>query len=92
MLRGAHRGTHGSPREFALSSNVAVGEGGGSIGGEGGCGKGGDRGKGDGGGGVTWTWTSMTIGVAGGSSMVIPNTLLIASRAFVCKATAADPT
>eukprot|EP00964_Phaeocystis_antarctica_P033967 scaffold19292_cov49-Phaeocystis_antarctica.AAC.1 len=34
----------------------------------------------------------MADGVAGGSSMVIPNTLLIASRAFVCKITAADST
>ena len=64
---------------------------------EGSGGEGGDRGNGDGGGGqgadrVTWTWTSMTSGVAGGSSMVIPNTLLIASRAFVCKTTAADLT
>eukprot|EP00964_Phaeocystis_antarctica_P153792 scaffold122199_cov33-Phaeocystis_antarctica.AAC.1 len=39
---------------------------------------------------MTWTWTSVTDGVAGGSSMVTPNTMLIASRAFVCKATAAD--
>eukprot|EP00964_Phaeocystis_antarctica_P028363 scaffold15995_cov66-Phaeocystis_antarctica.AAC.1 len=34
----------------------------------------------------------MTDGVAGGSSMVTPNTLLIASRGFVCKAIAADST
>ena len=42
---------------------------------------------------MTWTnMTSMTDGVAGGSSMVTPNTLLIASRAFVCKVLAADST
>ena len=41
---------------------------------------------------MTWTLTSMTDGTAGGSSMVTPNTLLIASRDFVCKATAADLT
>eukprot|EP00964_Phaeocystis_antarctica_P160472 scaffold132097_cov54-Phaeocystis_antarctica.AAC.1 len=34
----------------------------------------------------------MTNGVTGGSSMVTPNTLLIASRAFVCSALAADST
>merc|ERR1712086_699876 len=35
---------------------------------------------------------TMTDGLAGRSSMVIPNTLLIASRAFICKITAADST
>eukprot|EP00964_Phaeocystis_antarctica_P164096 scaffold141528_cov96-Phaeocystis_antarctica.AAC.1 len=35
---------------------------------------------------------STTDGAAGGSSMMTPNTLLIASRVFVCKATAADST
>ena len=67
---------------FALSSDVAVGEDGGGVGGEGGGGEGGggDRGNGNGGGGegasrVTWTGTSMTSGVAGGSSMVTPSTL-----------------
>eukprot|EP00964_Phaeocystis_antarctica_P085799 scaffold54261_cov60-Phaeocystis_antarctica.AAC.2 len=34
----------------------------------------------------------MTDGAAGRSSMVTPSTLLIASRAFVCKTTAADST
>ena len=34
----------------------------------------------------------MTEGAAGGSSMVIPNALLIASRVFVCKATVAVST
>eukprot|EP00964_Phaeocystis_antarctica_P107851 scaffold72519_cov51-Phaeocystis_antarctica.AAC.1 len=34
----------------------------------------------------------MTNGAAGGSSMVTPNTLLIASRALFCKTTAADST
>eukprot|EP00964_Phaeocystis_antarctica_P032300 scaffold18286_cov49-Phaeocystis_antarctica.AAC.1 len=34
----------------------------------------------------------MTDGAAGGSSMVTPNALLIASRAFVCKTNAADST
>ena len=41
---------------------------------------------------MTWTWTLVTDGAAGASSMVTPNTLLIASRGFVCKATAADST
>ena len=41
---------------------------------------------------MTGTWTSVTDGAAGASSMVTPNTLLIASRGFVCKATAADST
>ena len=41
---------------------------------------------------MNWTWTSVTDGAAGASSMVTPNTLLIASRGFVCKATAADST
>ena len=72
------------------------GEGGGSDGG-GGEGSDGSSGNDDGGGGegvnrVTWTRTSMTNGMAGVSSMVTPKTLLIASRAFVCKATAANPT
>eukprot|EP00964_Phaeocystis_antarctica_P157124 scaffold127174_cov57-Phaeocystis_antarctica.AAC.1 len=62
--------------------------------GVGGDGRGGDWGSGgsEGTSCVTWTWTSMTDGVAGCSSMVIPNTLLITSRAFVCKALAADST
>eukprot|EP00964_Phaeocystis_antarctica_P142671 scaffold107992_cov45-Phaeocystis_antarctica.AAC.1 len=62
------------------------GESGGSDGGgrEGGGGEGASR--------VTWKPTSMTNGTAGGSSMVTPSTLLIASRDFVCKATAADST
>merc|ERR1719272_1074790 len=34
----------------------------------------------------------MTFGAAGCSSTVTPNTLLIASRDFICKATAADST
>ena len=34
----------------------------------------------------------MTDGAAGASSIVMPNTLLIASRGCVCKATAADST
>ena len=41
---------------------------------------------------MTWTWTSVTEGAAGASSMVTPSTLLIASRGFVCKATAAAST
>ena len=41
---------------------------------------------------MTWTWTSRTNGAASGSSMVTPNTLLIASRVFNCKATEADST
>ena len=53
--------------------------------------------SGDGGGGVgasriTWNWTATTDGAAGNSSMVIPNTLLIALRGFARKATAADST
>eukprot|EP00964_Phaeocystis_antarctica_P103106 scaffold68404_cov63-Phaeocystis_antarctica.AAC.1 len=60
-------------------------------------GSGDDGGSGDGVGGegasrVTWTWTSMTLGAAGASSIVMPNTLLIASSSFVCKTTAADST
>ena len=41
---------------------------------------------------MTWTWTSMTDGAAGASSIVTPNALPITSRGFVCKATAADST
>ena len=52
----------------------------------------GDGGDGEGASRVTWTSTSMTDGAAGGSSMVTPNTLLISSRALVCKITAADST
>ena len=98
---GASGGSGGDGGRLGGSAGGAVG---GSTGG--GEGSGGDGGGGDGGGGVgggdggggegasrvTWTSTSMTNGAAGGSSMVTPNTLLIASRAFVCKATAADPT
>ena len=87
-----------------MSSDEAVDEAAGGVGGEGGGSDGGggegsdgSSGNDDGGGGeganrVTWTWTSMTNGMAGGSSMVTPKTLLIASRAFAWKATAADPT
>eukprot|EP00964_Phaeocystis_antarctica_P061174 scaffold36524_cov50-Phaeocystis_antarctica.AAC.1 len=89
-----HKGTDNGPCECALSPNVAVGEAGGGVGSNGG---GGEVGGGDGGGGegasrMTWTRTSVTNGAAGGSSMVTPNTMLIASRTFVCKATAADLT
>eukprot|EP00964_Phaeocystis_antarctica_P073079 scaffold44814_cov58-Phaeocystis_antarctica.AAC.1 len=73
------------------SSTHSQGEGGGVGKGGGGVG-GGDGGGGEGASRVTWTWTSMTDGAAGRSSMVTPNTLLIASRAFVCKTTAADST
>ena len=41
---------------------------------------------------ITWNWTATTDGAAGNSSMVIPNTLLIALRGFARKATAADST
>ena len=41
---------------------------------------------------VTWTWTATADGGSGASSMVIPNTRLIASRGFACQATAADST
>ena len=41
---------------------------------------------------MTWTWTPMTDGAAGASTMVTPNTVLITSRGFVCNATAADST
>ena len=64
---------------------MAMGEDGGGVGG-------GDGGSGEGASRVTWTWTSMTNGAAGGSSIMIFNMLLIASSVFVCKPTAADST
>ena len=74
------------------SSGRPGGEDGGG-GGEGGSeGGGGEGGGGDGASRMTGTWTSVTDGAAGASSMATPNTLLIASRGFVCKATAADST
>ena len=72
------------------SGGGGEGEGGGGKGLGGG--DGGSRGGGEGAGRMTWTWTSTTDGAAGASSMVIPNTLLIVPRGFVCKATAADST
>eukprot|EP00964_Phaeocystis_antarctica_P162411 scaffold136661_cov99-Phaeocystis_antarctica.AAC.1 len=70
--------------EFA-STSIVVGEDGGGVGGgRGGGGEGASR--------VTLVWTSMTDKTAGGSSMVTPNTLLIAWREFVFKALAADST
>eukprot|EP00964_Phaeocystis_antarctica_P123606 scaffold87289_cov60-Phaeocystis_antarctica.AAC.2 len=80
----------------AVSTYASSGRRGGEDGGGGGEGGdeggGGDGGGGDGASRMTWAWTSVTDGVAGASSMVTPNTLLIASRGFVCKATAADST
>ena len=52
----------------------------------------GEVGGGEGASRVTWTGTATADGGAGTSSMVIPNTLLIASRGFACKAIAADST
>eukprot|EP00964_Phaeocystis_antarctica_P006936 scaffold3749_cov45-Phaeocystis_antarctica.AAC.1 len=84
-MRSTLRGnTAHSTCESALSS-IVVGEDGGVAGG-------GDGGGGEGASRVTWTWTSMTDGMAGSSSMVTPNTLLITPRAFARKATAADRT
>ena len=52
VLRGAHRGTNVTNCEFALSSDIAVGEDGRGVGGEGDGGEGGRLGSGgDGGGG-----------------------------------------
>ena len=82
--------SEGRERLARATGDGAVGLGGGGDG---------DGGEGLGGGGdgdwasrVIWTWTSTTDGVVGGSSMVIPNTLLSASRVFDCKSTAADST
>ena len=84
-MRSTLRGnTAHSICESTLTSIIVGKDGGGAGGGDGGGGEGASR--------VTWTWTSMTDGVAGSSSMVTPNTLLIASRAFARKATAADST
>ena len=74
------------------ASGSPGGEDGGGRGEGGSEGGGGDGGGGDGASRMNWTWTSVTDGAAGASSMVTPNTLLIASRGFVCKATAADST
>ena len=93
-----HQGTDPSPCEFALLSCAALGRDDGGVGGGDGGGDG-DRGKGggDAGGGkgasrVTWTATLLTEGAAGGSRIVTPNALLIASRGFVCISIAASST
>ena len=77
------------PMAIATSKSFAPG---GAQGGNVGVGGGGDGGGGEGASRMTWTWASITDGVPGASSMVMPNTLLIALMGFVCKANAADST